>query len=190
MVMFWTPSFGLFGILSHWLYEQIGYKVRIDYADQISPSDKIQLRGLKEEILWTQLDRWSYEDPDYPNPPSYSIYTGLTIKQTMIAFIVLSFIQCLVLGLIKYKTSEKFRSPSEKIFNKMVHLLEGINLPFPFQDWDQEKCTVTEFRRRHKDAIKEMVACMLTNSVFSFIKLIPIWYTGKSHDKIGLKFKL
>ena len=189
MVMFWTPSFGLFGILSHWLYEQIGFKARLDYADQIMPSDKIQLRGLKEEILWTQLDRWCYDDPDYPEPPPYSIYTGLTIKETMIAFMALSFIHCLVLGLVKYKTSEKFRNPSEKVLNKMLHLLEGINLSHPFQDWDQEETTVPEFRRRHKDVIKEMVACMLTNSVFSFIKLIPIWFTGKSHDNIELKFK-
>ena len=178
MVMFWTPCFGLFGILSHWNFEQVGYKVRIDYAAQIIPSDKIQLRGLKEDILWTELDRWSYEDPTNPEPPPYSIYTGLSIKGSMIAFIALSIIQCLVLGFVKYKTSEKFRSNSEKVFNKILHLLEGINLSFPFQDWDQKKCTVTEFRRRHKDVMKEMIASMFTNSVFSVIMLVPIWFTG------------
>ena len=67
------------------------FKVRLDRAKTISSEDKIALYGLNETIYWNQLDRWNYTDD--PTPPNYTLYTGLNLKETFVAFLVISAIQ-------------------------------------------------------------------------------------------------
>ena len=105
-------------------------------------------------------------------------WSGLTLGQTFLVLSATTFVQLMVLCLVKYLTSEKFRSKTEKSFNKMIHLLECLNLSFPYQDRDIENSTVLEFRRKHKEVAIEMLLNLLTNSVFSFCQLVPLWYTG------------
>ena len=180
LILFFTPAFGLFDILNHWKAEKIPFRVRLNHAKQfgINPQDRIKLRGLEDAILWTELDRWDYSNVDIPKPPEYNIYTGLTLGETFGLFIALSFVQFMVLGMVKFFTSEKFRDQKEKNYNKMIHLLECLNLSFPYQDWDRENSTVLEFRRKHKEVAMEMLYNLLANFIFSFCKLVPLWYTG------------
>ena len=75
IIALFIPSLGLFSILHHWQWEQIPFKVRLEYARRgfLTPEDKIALYGLNETIYWTELDRWDYSDPQDPHPPFYSI---------------------------------------------------------------------------------------------------------------------
>ena len=93
ILAFFLPAMGLFNILHHIKFEKVGFKIRLDYASTISVEDKIALYGLNETILWTELDRWDYTDPNKPTPPNYSLYTGLNLRDTFIAFIVLAALQ-------------------------------------------------------------------------------------------------
>ena len=105
------PSLGLFSLLHHWRWEQFPYKVRLEYARRgfLTSEDKISLYGLNETIFWTELDRWDYFNPrnstllsnpqDF-QPPSYSIYTGMSLKGTFlagVALLVVHFISLLIM---------------------------------------------------------------------------------------------
>ena len=91
ILSFFIPAMGLFNILHHIAFEKVPFKIRLDRAKTISSEDKIALYGLNETIYWNQLDRWNYTDD--PTPPNYTLYTGLNLKETFVAFLVISAIQ-------------------------------------------------------------------------------------------------
>ena len=93
ILAFFLPAMGLFNILHHIKFEKVAFKIRLDYASTISAEDKIALYGLNETIFWTELDRWDYTDPNNLTPPNYSLYTGLTLRETFIAFMCVTGVQ-------------------------------------------------------------------------------------------------
>ena len=102
IIAMFIPSLGLFSLLHHWRWEQIPYKARLEYARRgfLTPEDKIGLYGLNETIYWSELDHWNYTDPQDPQPPSYSIYTGMSLKETFFAgaaLLVVHFITLLIM---------------------------------------------------------------------------------------------
>ena len=108
IIALFIPSLGLFSLLHHWRWEQIPYKARLEYAKRgfLTPEDKIGLYGLNETIYWSELDHWDYSSPQDPQPPSYSIYTGMSLKETFIAgaaLLVVHFITLLVVKVILRK---------------------------------------------------------------------------------------
>ena len=164
--------------------------MRLDYAQRfnITPSldDKIELYRMREEVLWSTLDRWSYEDPQHPRAAPYSIYTGLSAKWTLVIFIALLILHALVVVLIKLRTSVEFRKERGRVFQKTIHIIFNTNIPTPFRDWDHEDVSVEEHRRRHKKTEREMFCLFIVNSVFSLMLLTPLWYTGKFVAKLIL----
>ena len=63
--------------------------------------------------------------------------------------------------------------------NKFIHLLLSLNIASPFEDWDQGKFSVKEYRDRHRQTNIEMAWSISVNNIFSMVMLIPIYYTGK-----------
>ena len=78
--------------------------MRLNHAKRfgINPEDRIKLRGLQSDILWHELDRWDYSNVADPTAPDYTIYTGLSLGVTFGLLIALSFVQLMVLGMVKY----------------------------------------------------------------------------------------
>ena len=63
IVCWFIPSLGLFSILYHYKAEQIPFYIWNRYNK--TQNDRIVLYGLKETVLWGELDRWDYSiDPD------------------------------------------------------------------------------------------------------------------------------
>ena len=62
--------------------------------------------------------------------------------------------------------------------NKFLHLTLSLNLPSPFEDWDQGRFSVKEYKLRHRQTNIEMAWCLFVNIFFSFVMLVPLWYTG------------
>ena len=181
IVTLFVPSLGLFSLLHHWKYEQIPFKIRLDYAKllTIKPDDQIYLYGLNETLKWSDIDRWDYTLN--PTPPPYSMYTLLTLKQTFIAFIFLSLIQFLVIFVVKMYTSRDFRNACYKT-NMLIHVFENLNFASPFEDWDKSniKSTILLLKERYLALKKEMIATFTVNGVFILLFLVPLWYTGES----------
>ena len=204
MVIFFVPSMGLCNLLYHWQAEQIPFSVRQYVAatnGSVSPDAEIQLRGMTETVLWSQLDRWDYTDPAQPRPPHYSLYTGLSLAWTFFAFFAITALQLIALYIVKYVTSEDFKQ--ESVFSKLVHCLENINITMPCRDWDsvspnwknqrsvtkqpshdehfhaiQSKSAIMEYKERFQNVEKEMIYSTLVNNAVSFLMLIPLLYTG------------
>ena len=193
LITVFIPPMGLFNLLHHWKWEQVPFDIRIENAKGlISYEDKISLFSLKATILWSDLDRTDYSDPQYPVPPSYAHYTLLTLQETFIVLIGLSFVQLLATWVIKVWSSKDFRKESYKT-NKLIHLLENINFASPFKDWDDGDYTAQEFKKRAKAVQKEVLGTQAIHFISTVVMLVPLWYTGKeifddSHVQIGTHF--
>ena len=171
---------GLFSLLHHWKWEQVPFDIRIENAKKslISPEDQISLLGLNDTVLWSELDRTDYSDPQYPVPPTYALYTLLTLQETFVTLIGLSFVQLLATLLIKVWTSKDFKNESSKT-NKIIHLLENLNFASPYKDWDDGYFTAQEFKERARAVRKEVIGTQAIHFISTIVMLVPLWYTGK-----------
>ena len=185
MVCFFIPCLGLFNILNHSLAEQYPFVIRTKYNLR-HPKDEINLFNMTETVLWSEVDRWNYyEDIDEPTPPSYSQYTGFTLKWNFLVFMVIVFFNGVSITLVKYFTSEEYKQDTNT-FNKLIHVAHNINLAVPYRDWDDDnkKCsTKEEFKQRCRDTETEMIWSQLVNMFFSITMLIPIWFTGDLYSR-------
>ena len=185
IIVFFTPSLGLFSLLHHWQAENIPFKARLDLARKMNnPPDLypqykwINLYNMTEEVSWSSLDRWRYEDPHHPVPPSYSIYTGMTLQQTFFAFIGIFIFQMVAIFIAKSYTSDDFSG--ENCLKKFTHIIHTIYLPVPFKDWDSGKLnSVQIFKARYRRTEIEMGIAYLINSCFTLTMMIPLFVTGR-----------
>ena len=189
IVSFFVPSLGLLDILWHWHAEQFPFQVRLDHAKRsnMTPSqdEKIELYNMTEEVAWSDLDRWSYENPQDPKAPEYTLYTGLSAKWTLASFFAILVLHLMAVFLVKMNTSDEFRMGKGTWFQKSNHVILNTNIPRPFRDWDYGNLTIGEHRRRYKRTEKEMLCLFLVNTIFSLMLLVPLWFTGmiKLHDR-------
>ena len=61
----------------------------------------------------------------------------------------------------------------------IVHGLENTNMPTVWQDWDMEKGSVRDHKRRQTKVIIEMLLMMVVRAAFHALMLLPIIFTGK-----------
>ena len=192
-IAYFVPALGLCDLLYHWRAEQVPFTIRRKVAGDIMPQDEIKLYGLNETVMWSQLDRFDYTDPEKPSPPPYSLYTGLSLKNTFIGFMIICVTQFAVIFLIKIILAKQFRRSSK--LNQVIHVIENINIPTPYKDWDVSDnedndndnevqiflhILIEKFKQRLKKVEKEMLVLFISNSVFTVISMLPLWYTGIS----------
>ena len=61
----------------------------------------------------------------------------------------------------------------------IVHGLENANMPTVWQDWDMEKGSVRDHKRRQTRVILEMLLMMVVRAAFHTLFLLPIIFTGE-----------
>ena len=177
IIVFFLPSLGLFSILNHWKAEQLPFKVRLDSVNEMTPDDIVELNKMIRNVSWSSLDNWIYNTthPDESQPPHYTLYTGLALGQTFIVFLEMMTLQLLAITVVKIRTVRR----QENWFNMLVHILENLNIPFPYKDWDTEdNLTVDEFKQRLREVNIEMAWTFVLNNVFSVLMFCPFWWTG------------
>ena len=176
IIGFFTPSLGLFNILYHWLAEQYLFTMRNKYHPL--PVDQIQLFNMSQVIHWKEYDRATYEFPEDPAPPSYALYTGFTLKYYVAVFFMLQVFNTVSIAMVKKFTSEDFQQDNS-IFKKILHCLQCLNIPYPYEDWDQGSFSIKVFKERFNRIETEMAGSFAVNMFFSVVSLLPIVYTGK-----------
>ena len=190
IIAMFIPSLGLFSILHHWRWEQIPFRVRLEYAKRgfiIKSDDKISLYGLNETIYWKELDRWDHSDPLDPAPPPYSVYTLFSLQTTFIAGAALMALQFLLISIMKILTSPEFRRKGHHV-NKFIHVLLNLNYTTPFSDWDEGIYTIQEFSMRFRATCREMIATFFINILCTLIMLVPLWYTGQFNTIVCIQY--
>ena len=110
------------------------------------------------------------------------LFTGLSwtagTTATLTNPLHLMALQFIAIICVKMVTSRSFRAKSD-VFNKFLHSLQNLNLGFPYEDWDDGRYSLEEFKERHRSVTKEMAASFALTFVFSLISMCPVWYTGK-----------
>ena len=133
LIVFFAPSMGLLNLLYHWKAEQ----VRFGAANKVNPLALVELFNMTEEIRWANISRWNQTNRDQPIPPPYTLYTGITLGGTFKAFLGIMAVHFILVTLVKIFTVKSFRG--ENPFNCFVDVLENMNVPSPFRDWDYGK---------------------------------------------------
>ena len=185
IIVFFLPGLGLFSILNHWKAEQLPFMVRLNALNSwyMTPSDIIILNNMTRNVSWTSIDRWEYNSSDKPQPPSYTLYTGLSLGNTFVAFLILMALQLIAITVIKINTAKGISK--KRWFNFMVHILENINIAFPYNDWDTDNLTVAEFKLRLREVNMEMAWTYFVNFIFNILMFSPFWWTGKHEYELS-----
>ena len=110
-------------------------------------------------------------------PPPYSFYTGLSLGHTFKAFLIIMALHFVAITVVKIITAKKTKK--ESLFNFIVHIIENVNIPFPYKDWDTENLTVAEFKQRLREVNIEMAWTYVVNFIFNMLMFCPFWWTGK-----------
>ena len=71
-----------------------------------------------------------------------------------------------------------FRKNCKNIFEMIVHSLENVNIPTVWRDWDVDKGTHKDQKRRRTKVLLEMVLIMVVRSVFHALMILPVILTG------------
>ena len=85
--------------------------------------------------------------------------------------------QCFFIARAKAKLSKTFRTADT--IKKITHVLEVVNLPAIFGDWDDGDHSSKVYLKRFKEAQKEMLALVMIQYVFNMFLLSPILVTGE-----------
>ena len=170
MVLFFIPAMGLLDILNHWKAEQIPFGPSNTVSD-------LELFNLSESYRWSDIHRWNTDNSDHPTPPPYSIYTGMSLGTTAKLGLAIMALHFIAVGLVKIFTVKSF--VLENLFNGFVNILENMNVPCPFRDWDLTKGTVAEHRVRYARVNTEMMCLYGVTFMVTIITLTPLWWTGR-----------
>ena len=188
-VIYFVPSLGLFDILNHWRAEQIQFAVsqkKYSWGDlkerylNASNGDLLYLHNT-EPLPWSMFDRWNYSDPNDPEPPDYDLYTGLKLSAYFQIFILLCFLNTVVIFITKYALVNEFRRIN--IIKQFAHSVENCSIVTPYKDWDFDHGCVEDHKKRFKLVNKEVVVTMIVNFLFNCSMLVPLIFTGHLKNK-------
>ena len=62
---------------------------------------------------------------------------------------------------------------------KLLHVMENLNIPYPVEDFDVLNGTEKEHRERFEKVNTEVLVTMMVNMLIHLIMLAPLWSTGK-----------
>ena len=178
IICFFVPSLGLCDLLFHWKAEHINFFRSRFYAenDWINPNATLDMYNLNRTVLWSEIDRWNYTDPEKFQHPDYTVYTGLTMGGYFFLFLAIMVVQIFAIIIVKVLSVDGLKW--KDWFDLVLHCLENSNIPFPWRDWDQGGGNLYEYRRRFKNVNKEMMWTMIVNLFFHLLLMTPLLFTG------------
>ena len=165
----------------HWEAEQTS--LSFDYFNSSSQST-FTIANQRDAVLLTSIHRSNYSiDPLHPIPPSYTMYTIFSLGNAFLALLGLMFIQSLLIFLLKRKLSPEFALATWT--GKLHHMMEAINIPDCFSDWDDNEGDVEEHRRRKTAVMRETSIMILVQFISNLLMLVPLWVTGEAWPNLA-----
>ena len=111
-------------------------------------------------------------------------YTLVTLQQAFFIFLSLLALHDLAIFALEIATSIPFRKARWQ--TKLLHLLESINVPDTFMDWDNDeegeveiKKTAEEYRTRWKLVLTETMGKIGLQMLSNLLMLVPIFVTSE-----------
>ena len=142
----------------------------------INPNDTLDMYNLNRTVLWSEIDRWDYTDPENFQPPAYTVYTGLTMGGYFFSFLAIMVLQIIAIVIVKVLLVDGLKW--KDWLDLLLHCLENGNIPFPWKDWDQDGGNLEDYRRRFRQVNKEMMWTMIVNMVIHLLLMTPLLVTG------------
>ena len=82
--------------------------------------------------------------------------------------------------MVKVLKAEKFREADK--LEKLLHVMENLNIPYPVEDFDVLNGTEREHRERFEKVNTEVLLTMVVNMIIHLLMLAPLWYTGNQEN--------
>ena len=181
MVAYFGPFLGLLNVLAHWKAEQMILDPKV-----LSQSNISTVFVTDKSLPISLIHRADYSDPGNPLPPSYILYTKITLGASFVVFIFIITIQGIVNFILKMRLSQDFR---EALWtSKAQHLLESVNCGDCFADWDAGNGSPKEFKKRWWNVVTETIAMIGVQFVTNLTLLIPLWVTSKMPFCLKIEF--
>ena len=174
-ILFVTPGLGLFNILRHFqgeMYPHYAPFYQWNYTDQFHFGNNIA-------VPWNEISRWTYLDMKKATPPSQALYTFFSGESYCLILMVTLIFNSILQMLFKRWTNPKVYSTFSGI-DVLIHGTGCCLLPYPMQEWDEAKGSVTIHKLRKDLVLKEMMASMMLNFVTNLFLLSPLIVLGKS----------
>ena len=174
-----TLSLGLMNVLRHSQADRIPFSPISQFFKVYQSPINAKFLNFSDAppVAWTDITHVNYANPNNPTPPPYSLYTGLTSKQSFIAFVSIWLLQIICIWVKNLCSSTSFTTLS--FFDQMLHSFQSVIAPTSAVDWASGPGNCSDHYIRMKRALREVVSTLLINFFFQLIHLIPIIYLGK-----------
>ena len=176
-VAFFTTFLGLGDVLAHWSAERISLNSNL--FERLSSSND----SYWDKATLSSLYRSEYKTSDLPTPPSYTSYTVLSLKSAFVVFLGIFLANSLLIFAFKTKISLIFKAASWT--SKLQHILEVLNLPECFKDFEEDKeddpddgVSPKDYEKRCQLALKEIWSLTILHGIINVLLLCPIWSIG------------
>ena len=128
----------------------------------------------------TQNDFLGYD------PPSPTVYTGMTSKYYCIWFVIIVTTHVLSIMAMKSKLSPDFQKLN--FLDKFLHAAVSTNFPYAVNDWDLKKVEgpLSEYREGMENVRTEVVWNICINLIFNICLLAPLEHLCKYYKYIHL----
>ena len=178
LVTYFSPSLGLLGMMNHHHAERFPLDPKI--WKNLNKTDFHYLSaitGQHQTIPVSELFRSNNPTDGTPSSPPITLYTYITLKTAYILFGAFFVVYALLLLLIKTKISDRFASASWG--EKLQHLIDVVNVPDPFQDWDSEENLEIRMQAKlWKSTLIEMFVMIGLQLLTNLLLLTPFWIAG------------
>ena len=133
--------------------------------------------NITTSVPFVKLFRSNYSNPDSIKPPSYTTYTGATLKMTYLYFWLILVVQAAVITINKSVLSKSFVRSSWG--TRLNHVLSSLFVPDCFEDWEDAGGSQVQHGKRWTKVLKELVVMVQINFFFNLALLVPMIVTGK-----------
>ena len=124
-------------------------------------------------VSWSSIYRWNNVTD---TPPDYTFYSIYSLEIYFYIFIGISFGQLITIFALKLNFSQSFSAAN--FLQKIIHCLENVNIPTPYEEWDTGSGSAYNHFERMKACKKETLLIILSNLIFNCIFLVPICCLG------------
>ena len=178
LVAYFSPSLGLLGMMNHHHAER--FPLDPEIWNNLKKTDFHYLSaitGQHQTIPVSELFRSNNPTDGTPSSPPITLYTYITLKTAYILFGAFFIVYALLLLLIKTKISDRFASASWG--EKLQHLIDVVNVPDPFKDWDSEENLEIRMQAKlWKSTLIEMFVMIGLQLLTNLLLLTPFWIAG------------
>ena len=139
----------------------------------------------------TNLFRSNYKNIKAPQPPPTTLYTQIKLRTVFILFWSGYLLYGILLILIKNRINKYFKMAS--LGKKLQHIIEAVNMPEAFGDWDGDNTLNIEgHKKMWNNILAEMMMMVGFQFLTNMILITPFIITGTyvSQNKSTSHFSL